>query len=206
MRVVDALLPGACRIEQLFDGTRLSPLRCWNFVLAPTLRSQVRRLRVHACDEFVFAKVHLLAQAFFPQAHIGCISGAHRVHIGFACHERGLCLCCRSVICRRCGRFSEQEAMQARRVEPAWALIKRHESLMGRVARPRLLRRMGGHLGAYGVELDVAAQLSSTHVIHKDRFAPITSGCDVLNGSREFDSEGSSHGPCPSIRQAKIRI
>jgi hypothetical protein len=38
-----------------------------------------------------------------------------------------------------------------------------------------------------------AKQARSIHVIHKDRFAPITSGCDVIDGSGEFDSEGAGH-------------
>jgi hypothetical protein len=67
MRVVDALLPGVCRFEPLFDGTRLSPLDCWNFVLAPTLRFQVRTTRsVHLTpegQEFLERSKQLLSDA-----------------------------------------------------------------------------------------------------------------------------------------------
>jgi hypothetical protein len=50
-----------------------------------------------------------------------------------------------------------------------------------------------------------AKQACSIHAIHKDRFAPITSGYDVMDGSREFDSEGSSHRLGPSMLQAKSK-
>jgi hypothetical protein len=88
MRVVDALLPGVCCFAPLFDGTRLSPLRCRNVAQAPTLQFQLRHLRLHACDEFIVAEVDLLAQAFFPQAHIGCTSGSLATSVAYRCAAR----------------------------------------------------------------------------------------------------------------------